>query len=78
MKRLLKGGRVVDPANGIDGILDIEIDGTRISRVGRDLPLDGASVVEIPAGPSIEHSMMRTLARGAGGALGGEFSTSGR
>ena len=42
MKRLLKGGRVVDPANGRDGIFDILIDGDRIARVGKDLPVDGA------------------------------------
>ena len=88
MKRLLKGGRVVDPANGIDGILDIEIDGTRISRVGRDLPVDGASVVEIPAGvvlcpgfidmhvhlrePGQEHK--ETVATGTASAVAGGFT----
>src|SRR5829696_8740201 len=50
MKRLLKGGRVVDPANGRDGIFDILIDGERIARVGKDLPADGAAIVDIPAG----------------------------
>ena len=50
MKRLLKGGRVVDPANGRDGIFDILIDGDRIARVGKDLPADGATVIEVPAG----------------------------
>ena len=40
MKRLLKGGRVVDPANGRDGVFDVLIDGGRIARVGRDLPVD--------------------------------------
>jgi dihydroorotase len=48
MKQLLKGGRVIDPVNGIDGIHDVLIDGDRIARVGRDLPADGASVIEIP------------------------------
>ena len=48
---LLKGGRVVDPANGRDGAFDVLIDGERIARVGRDLPIDGdATVVEIPSG----------------------------
>src|SRR6184192_144736 len=48
MKRLLKGGRVVDPANGRDGTFDVLIDGDRIARVGRDLPVDaGTTVVEI-------------------------------
>ena len=50
MKRLLKGGRVIDPANGIDGAFDVLIDGDCIAQVGRDLPVDGAAVVEIPPG----------------------------
>ncbi len=33
MKRLLKGGRVVDPATGRDGMFDVLIDGGRIARV---------------------------------------------
>ena len=40
MKRLLKGGRVVDPANGRDGVFDILIENDRIARVGRDLPAE--------------------------------------
>ncbi len=50
MKRLLKGGRVVDPANGRDGAFDVLIDGDRIARVGKDLPADGATVVDVPNG----------------------------
>src|SRR4051812_38592140 len=51
MKRLLKGARVVDPANGLDGIFDLLVDGDAIVRVGRDLPVDAeAIVVEIPPG----------------------------
>jgi dihydroorotase len=38
MKRLLKGARVVDPANGVDGQFDVLLDGDRIVQVGRDLP----------------------------------------
>ena len=34
MKKLLKGGRVVDPRNGIDGTYDVLIDNDRIARVG--------------------------------------------
>jgi dihydroorotase len=50
-KRLLKGGRVVDPLNGRDGQFDVLIDGDRIARVGRDIPADNVThVVEIPAG----------------------------
>ena len=33
MKRLFRGGRVVDPANGVDGHLDVLIDGDRELRV---------------------------------------------
>jgi dihydroorotase len=51
MKRLLKGGRLVDPANGRDGMFDVLIDGERIARVGRDLAADReTTVVELPAG----------------------------
>jgi dihydroorotase len=51
MKRLLKGGRIVDPANGRDGMFDVLVERDRIAKVARDLPVDGATtVVEIPAG----------------------------
>ena len=88
MKRLLKGGRVVDPANGIDGARDILIDGDRIAQVGRDLPHDGAEIVEIPAGlvicpgfidmhvhlrePGQEHK--ETVATGTAAAVAGGFT----
>ena len=47
MKRLLRGGRVIDPANGIDAMQDVLIDDGRIVKVGRDLPVDGAAVTEV-------------------------------
>jgi dihydroorotase len=88
MKRLLKGGRVVDPANGIDGVRDVLIDGDRIARVGTDLPADGATVVDIPAGlvicpgfivmhvhlrePGQEHK--ETIATGTASAVAGGFT----
>src|SRR5712671_6198042 len=51
MKRLLKGGRVVDPANGRDGAFDVLIDGDRIARVGRGVPVDhDLRVVDVPSG----------------------------
>lgn len=51
MKRLLKGGRVVDPANGRDGVFDILIDGDRIAKVGVNLQAEeGTVVVSIPSG----------------------------
>jgi dihydroorotase len=51
MKQLLKGGRVVDPVNGRDGVFDVLIEDGRIAKVGRDLPLGvDTSVVDIPPG----------------------------
>lgn len=53
MKRLIKGGRLVDPVNGVDGALDVLIDDGRIARVGRDLPAAlaaGGEIVELPRG----------------------------
>ena len=88
MKRLLKGGRVVDPANGIDGVHDVLIEAGRIARVGRDLPADGATVVDVPAGlvvcpgfidmhvhlrePGQEHK--ETVATGVSAAVAGGFT----
>ena len=88
MKRLLKGGRVIDPVNGIDGVHDVLIDGDRIAAVGRDLPADGASVVEIPGDlvvcpgfidmhvhlrePGQEHK--ETVASGTASAVAGGFT----
>jgi len=37
MKILIKGGRVIDPANKIDDILDILVDNSKISRVGKSI-----------------------------------------
>src|SRR6266513_5375428 len=48
--KMLKGGRVVDPVNGRNGVFDVLMDGDRIVKVGRDLPVDaGTTVVEIPS-----------------------------
>jgi len=87
-KRLLKGGRIVDPANGRDGVFDLLIDDGRIARVGENLSADGAIVVEIPAGlvicpglidmhvhlrePGQEHK--ETVATGTAAAVAGGFT----
>ena len=87
-KTLLKGGRVVDPANSRDGVFDILIDGDRIARVGRDLPVDGATIVDMPSGlvvcpglidmhvhlrePGQEHK--ETVATGLAAAVAGGFT----
>ena len=88
MKRLLKGGRVVDPANGKDGIFDVLIDGDRIAEVGTNLKADGAEIVEVPNGfivcpgfidmhvhlrePGQEHK--ETIATGVASAVAGGFT----
>ena len=36
-KYLIKGGRVIDPANKINGILDILISGGKIEKIGKDI-----------------------------------------
>jgi dihydroorotase len=51
LRLLLRCARVVDPANGRDGVFDMLVEGARIARVGRDLPVDaGVRVVEVPSG----------------------------
>ena len=42
---LLKGGRVIDPANGIDAPMDVGISGGEIARVAPDIPADEAAEV---------------------------------
>jgi len=87
-KTLLKGGRVVDPANGRDGVFDVLVEGNLIARVGRGLPIDDARVVEIPSGlvvcpglidmhvhlrePGQEHK--ETVATGLAAAAAGGFT----
>jgi dihydroorotase len=50
MSVLLKSVHLVDPAAGRNGRFDVLITGGRVTRVGTDLPADGARVVELPAG----------------------------
>jgi dihydroorotase len=51
MKRLLKGGRVVDPAHGLDGQYDVLIEDDRIARLDRAIPIGGeTTVIDVPAG----------------------------
>jgi dihydroorotase len=85
---ILKGGRVVDPANGVDGAFDVLVENGTIARIGRDLPVDGASVYQVPGGcivapglidihvhlrePGQEHK--ETVATGAQSAVAGGFT----
>src|SRR5665213_3351000 len=49
--RLFKGGRIVDPANGRDGVFDLLIEDGRIARIGKNLPVEtGVTVIEVPKG----------------------------
>ena len=84
---VLKGGHVVDPAQGLDGKFDVRIEGGRIVAVGSDLPIASASTVSIPAGlvvcpgfidmhvhfrePGQEHK--ETIASGVAAAVAGGF-----
>ena len=88
MKLILKGGRVIDPASGRDGVFDILIENGRIARIGKDLPVDGAEVFEIKRGwivapglidihvhlrePGQEHK--ETVATGTASAVAGGFT----
>ncbi|MBA3886157.1 MAG: dihydroorotase [Acidobacteria bacterium] len=87
-RMLLKGGRVVDPANGRDGDFDLLIEEGRITRIGKDLPVDGADLFEVPHGaivapglidihvhlrePGQEHK--ETVATGTASAVTGGFT----
>ncbi|HAI85592.1 MAG TPA: dihydroorotase [Firmicutes bacterium] len=59
MRLLLKGGRVIDPANGIDGALDVLIQDGRIAAVG-----------DIPQGPEIGTCLDAGLDAGPGANAG--------
>jgi dihydroorotase len=47
---LLKGGHVIDPANGIDSLADVRIDGGRIAAVGQRLAAEDEETVIDAAG----------------------------
>jgi dihydroorotase len=58
---LLKGGRVIDPAAGRDGIFDVAIAGGKITAVAKDLPANGAEIVDV-AGKLVLPGMIDTHA----------------
>jgi dihydroorotase len=43
---VIRGARVLDPVEGIDGVLDVRVDGGTISQLGTDLDANGHRVVE--------------------------------
>ena len=84
----IRGGRVIDPANGIDGVTDILIDDGRIVAVGKDVAknapdaIDASGLVVCPGfvdihthlrEPGFEHK--ETIATGTLAATRGGFTT---
>ena len=43
---LIRGGRVIDPASGVDETLDVLVRDGKIAAIGKDLPADGARVYD--------------------------------
>jgi dihydroorotase len=44
---LLRGGRVLDPGNNLDGQLDVRVNDGVVDAVGADLAADGAAVIDV-------------------------------
>src|SRR5215203_5468667 len=88
MQTILKGGRVIDPANGRDGEFDVLVENGTIARIGRNLAVSGAEVFEVARGgivapglidihvhlrePGQEHK--ETVASGTASAVAGGFT----
>jgi dihydroorotase len=47
MKLLLKGGRVIDPAAGVDRKADVLIEGGKVARVGAGIAASGADTLDV-------------------------------
>ena len=47
MAFLLKSAHVVDPVAGIDGVVDVKIDGDKIAEVGENLSAEGCEVIDL-------------------------------
>jgi len=43
---LIRGGRVIDPANGIDKLADILVENGRVAAIGENLACEGAQVID--------------------------------
>ncbi len=46
MKTLIKNGRVIDPANNLDGVYDILVEGAKISRVAKNIKSNGNNIID--------------------------------
>ena len=44
---ILRGGRIVDPANARDEVADIAFSGGKVAAIGPDLARDGAEIVDV-------------------------------
>ena len=88
-RTILKGGRVVDPVNGVDGSADVLIDGGRVTRVGPNLEIEpGTVIIEVPPGCVVcpgfidmhvhlrepGHEYKETVATGVAAAVAGGFT----
>jgi dihydroorotase len=47
---ILAGGRVIDPSQNLDGVMDVAFEGGKVARVGRNLPREGAADVRDVSG----------------------------
>ncbi len=45
---VLRGGRVIDPAHGRDGVMDVALAGGRVAAVGAGLDVGAARVIDVP------------------------------
>lgn len=88
MSILIKQGRVIDPANNIDGVYDILVKNNKIAKVGKDIKQDGAKTIDVKGRLVIPglidmHTHLRqpgredeeTLASGSRAAARGGFTT---
>lgn len=46
MKLLIKGGRIIDPANNLNEILDLLVVGSKISRIGKNIQVKAAKLID--------------------------------
>ena len=54
MKLILKGGCVIDPANGIEQIADVLIEDGKIAQVGTDITAEGAEIKDVTGKTPVE------------------------
>ncbi|MDQ2680108.1 MAG: dihydroorotase [Candidatus Eremiobacteraeota bacterium] len=84
---IVRGGRVIDPAQGIDALLDLRIEGGRIAQIGEHLEIGDDSVLDarnayVAPGFIDMHTHLRepgqsekeTIASGTAAALAGGFT----